>query len=543
MATRRRDRFHARRGILARGSKGRRILLWVLIGACTCAVLLIIAYYQLLAHLQSPAFCRTLSKHAGNALQAEYVSLRDALQIEGNRISLGEAIAENISIIDGVAAQGISMEIDRGALWNRHLAMRKLAIEEASIFITLGQTNSAPATAPLPNKTESKTTPMPEEQEAGDAPPEPVADSRESTGSSSGSFISNFTPNQFTLDYFECKDSDAHLLLNGREYSLRACTISALPQKKLGRNTWQINLENGRFHTPFVYLRDTSVKNATIIASPKEINLIESCLLLTPGELRVRGTYNNNTQRWSTVLRANKANVARILSEDWKKRLHGELYGELELTGKSNNLTRGAGYISLQKGMLEGLPILSQIQMGDTRPYRSLPLEKAECRLSFPYNDPRLNIRNAWLFDRIDIRAHHNLLFVQGHVIIGPDTSLGGTLRIGLPAGRFNTPAISILSKLFEQEDEQGIMWLRLNLSGTLDDPQEDLSIRIATIVRQALPQISGNAAQGVSNIINCLFNRPQKQEEQPKEAAQEQSQSPLDGAGNLLKNTLQNLF
>lgn len=506
-------------------------------------MLLVIAYYQLLAHLQSPAFCHTLSKHAGNALQAEHVSLREALQIDGNRISLGEAVAENFSVIDGVAAQGISMEIDRGALWDRHLSLRKLAIEEASVFITLGQANNTPAPAPLPNKAESATTTVSEEQAAEEHEPVPEAESGESTGNSGGSFISNFTPNQFSLDYFECKDSDAHLLLNGQEYSLRACTTSAAPQKKLGRNTWQINLENGRFHTPFAYLRDTSVKNATIIASPKEINLIESCLLLTPGELRVRGTYNNTTQRWSTALRANKANVARILSEDWKKRLHGELYGELELTGKSNGLTRGAGYISLQKGMLEGLPILSQIQIGDTRPYRSLPLEKAECRLSFPYNDPRLNIRNAWLFDRIDIRAHNNLLFVQGHVIIGSDKSLGGTLRIGLPAGRFNTPAIGLLSKIFEQEDEQGIMWLRLNLSGTLDDPQEDLSIRIATIVRQALPQIPGNAAQGFGNIINNLFNRPQKQEEQPQEAPPAPSQSPLDDAGNLLKNSLQNLF
>lgn len=517
--------------------------MWALIGAGALATLGVVAYYQLLAHLQSPAFCRTLSRHAGTALQAKHVSLRESLQIDGNRVALAEAEAEKIRTIDGVSARGVSLEIDRSALWDRHLALRKLAIEEAELYITLGQGRSAQPSMPLPNKVSSADTPPKQEPDTPEAEAPVPAPSGKSN--SLGRFISSLAPNKFSLDYFECKDSDVHLLLNGQEYSLRACTTSATPQKKLGRNTWQINLENGRFHTPFPFLRDTSVKNATIIASPKEISLTESSLLLTPGELRVRGTYDTNTKRWSTVLRANKANVERILSEDWKKRLHGELYGELELTGKGDGLTRGAGFLSLQKGILEGLPILSQLQIGDTRPYRSLPLEKAECRLSFPYNEPRHNIRHAWLFDQIDIRGHNGLLHVRGHVIIGSDKSLGGTLRIGIPAGRFNSPQISLISSLFEQEDEQGILWLRLNLSGTLDAPQEDLSIRIATLVQQAIPQLSGNAVQGLNTILNNLFSRASKQEEKPAETPQEpaQPQTPLNGAGNLIKNTLQHIF
>lgn len=501
-------------------------------------MLLIAAYYQLLAHLQSPAFCRSLSEHAQKALQAEQVTLRDTLQIDGSRITLGEASAVKSGAIEKATARGISMEIDRGALWDRCLSLRKLTIEEGELHLVFAEPNTNQAhkaTSPAGKNNKQAVQQSPQHKTAA-----PTTNDR-----SGGSFINNFVPNQFSLHFFECKDSDAHLQLGNSQYSLHACTASATPQKKLGSNSWQINLENGRFHTPFSFLRDTSVKNATLISSPKEVNLVESRLLLTPGELRVRGTYTAATKRWSAVLRANKANVARILNEDWKKRLHGELYGELELAGKGGELTRSAGYMSLQRGVLEGLPILSQIPIGDTYPYRSLPLEKAECRLSFPYNDPRHNLRNAWLMDQIDVRGGNGLLHVQGHIIVGSDKSLGGTLRIGLPAGRLAIPPIKTISKLFEPEDEHGLIWLKINLSGTLDDPQEDLSIRIATIMGQALPQLPGSAMQGVNNVINNIFSQHRQQEAKAPATPQEQekSSSPLDNAGNLFKNTLQSIF
>ncbi len=516
----------------------RRVLTWVLIGMSALIVLLIAAYYQLLAHLQSPDFCRSLSKHAQNALKAEQVSLRDTLQIDGNRITLGEASAVKSGAIEKASARGISMEINRGALWDRCLSLSKLTIEEGELHLAFVE--------PKANKTHKAPPPAGKHKKQADQQsPQHKTAAHPANDSSGGSFINNFVPNQFSLHFFECKDSDAHIQLGSSRYSLHACTASATPQKKLGSNSWQINLENGRFHTPFSFLRDTSIKNATLIASPREINLVESRLLLTPGELRVRGTYTTVTKRWSAVLRANKANVARILNEDWKKRLHGELYGELELAGRGGELTRSAGYMSLQKGVLEGLPILSQIPIGDTYPYRSLPLEKAECRLSFPYNDPHHNLRNAWLMDQIDVRGSNGLLQIQGHIIIGSDKSLGGTLRIGLPAGRLAIPQINTIGKLFEPEDEHGLLWLKINLSGTLDAPQEDLSIRIATIMGQTLPQLPGSAVQGLNNVINHIFSHPRRQEAKAPATpqGQEETSSPLDNAGNLFKNTLQSIF
>ncbi|MBQ4613966.1 MAG: hypothetical protein IJB31_03465 [Akkermansia sp.] len=537
MAARRRDRFHARRGIWAKGSKVRRILTWVSIIICAVVILLVVAYYQLLAHLQSPEFCRELSRHAKAALQAEDVTLRDALQIDGDRITLGEATATNTRIINALSARGISVEINRSALWNRTLSMRKLAVEESELHLAFGQAQARKKAKSAAQKQQNA---KPAERQAATKAPAPTPEPAREQMSG--------IPRQFSLDFFECKDSDVHIQLGESKYSLHGCTTTASPQTKLGHNTWQINVENGRLHTPFSCLQDTSIKNATLIASPREISLAESRMMLTPGELRVRGAYNIASKRWSGLLRANKANVARLLNPEWKKRLHGEVYGELELTGTQEGLSSGLGFISLQKGVLEGLPILSDLQFHNTFPYRSLPLEKAECRLSYPYNDPSHNILNAWIFDQINIRSANGLLIVRGHVIIGSDQSLGGTLSIGIPENRFNDIQLRALSGIFGQRDEQGYLWLNLNLSGTLDDPHEDLSVRLTTILGQALPQLAGDAAQGLHTILNNFFTQAEPQENGGSNSTSEKEEqttpaSTIEKAGNLINNTLQSLF
>ncbi len=530
MTARRRDRVRGKRGTLARGSRARRILIWLSVILGTLIVLCTVAYYRLLAHLQSEDFCKTLSKEAQAALQADDVTLRDHLQIDGNRVSLGELSVLNADILSQLTSRGISMEINRGALWNRCLSLRKLTVEEAALHITLPRTK-ATAAATAKNATKQA---LADGTKPAEAP--------QAEQSSSG-----WIPNSFDLAAFECKDVDTHLQIDDDTYALLGCNTSAAPHKKLGNNTWQINLENGRLHTSLKTLRDSSVKNATIIASPREISLTESRVLLTPGELRARGSYNVAAKRWSAVIRSNKANVARILNDTWAKRLHGELYGELELAGTKDSLKRGTGYLSLQKGILEGLPILSDLQFGNTRPYRAISLEKAECRLRYPYNDTGRNIRNAWVFDQIDIRSHNGLLLVRGHVIIGTDQSLGGTLHIGLPENRFNELQFKLITGLFSKKDEQGYIWFNLNLSGNLSDPQEDLSIRLATILGQTIPELSADAAQTIGNLFNNIFTKPA---DSPKNTPQQTeketpapAKSPIKETGNFLKNTLHSFF
>ena len=63
---------------------------------------------------------------------------------------------------------------------------------------------------------------------------------------------------------------------------------------------------------------------------------------------------------------------------------------------------------------------------------------------------------------------------------------LGGTLTIGLPeqiAETLPLPRELLANKLFTASgSEEGYIWVNMNLSGTIDAPQEDLSVRTQNV-------------------------------------------------------------
>ncbi len=456
MARRKRDTFRQKKGLFSRGGIGRRILVWLLLLTGGLLVLAILGYYQLVACLQGESFRETCSESLKNKVQAEELQLGGTLTLSGNRLSLPGASLHRRDFWHRVSARRISTEFDRAGLLDRKLNLSKLSMEEVHVTLDADRLGE-----PLP--------PILPEQ---------------------GGFWSRFTPRTVNLRTFECRDADITLRRKSESYHLSGCSISSAPKDRLGRHVWQINLENGRLHTPLSYLRDCGVRTATLLADPKELNLTECRLMLTPGELRIRGYYEWGTRRWRTTLRANKANVARLLSEDWKKRLTGELFGELELVGSGRRLQRGAGILALQQGELEGLPFLSNLPFNGGKPYRCLKLEKAECRMSYPYNEPEHNIREAWLIDNIDIRSENGTLLVRGHVIIAPDGSLRGVLNVGLPENIISLQPLyqsDLMKNLFTREGERGYLWLHVNISGTVDEPREDLSVRLSTLLSSSL--------------------------------------------------------
>lgn len=438
-----------------------------------------IGSYQLLNWLQGEGFRDRLSEILTNRAQADEVNIAEPLRIDDGKVSLAAIELRRCDMLQHAGATRIVADIDCNRLFSRELLINKLTMEEA----TLRLNSSADGTLP----------PVREEED---------------------SILSKLAPRTFRLQAFECTDADVELQLNDKPYSLTGCRVSAEPISKKRNDEWQITLENGRVHTPLSYLTNSSIKSATLLSNPRNLVLSECRFMLTPGELKAKGNYNRNSKQWHLVLRANKANVERLLNNDWKKHLSGALYGNLKINGKAKDILKAAGNISLQQAVLEGLPILSDLTIDNTRPYRTISLEKAECRVSYPYSRPGHNISDAWLFDNIDVRSTEGTLLVKGHIIICPDGALHGTLTIGLPESTVNqltALAPHIADQIFNATGTPGYRWLNINLSGTVDAPQEDLSARLSTILAAGFPQaateVAGSAARTVGQMLNSLLS------------------------------------
>ncbi len=471
-------------------------------------VLGFLGYAQLLSFLQGEGFRASLEKELANKAQASRVELAGNLSIDANRLSLKGLSLQRADLLQELSCRSIHAELKRAALLDKQLHLTRLMVEEGSLSLHADRKG-----AELP-----------------------------AIRKSAAGFLSRLAPKSARLDHVDIKDFNTTLTLGGRTFRLADSALSASPTTHRGKG-WEVRLSNGRVHTPLPILGDSSLKSATLTLGGKTATLSDARFMLSPGELIVNAAREQASGNWSADVRANSVDIARLIGEDWKKRLSGMLYGRIHAEGNSEGLRQAEGRLSLQQGVLEALPFLSDIPVGESYPYRSLKLDKASARLSYPHADAARNIRNAWLLDDIELRAQGGWLCVRGHALVDADGSLGGALLIGLPenvATPFAPPGSPLRNSIFNAEGEKGYLWLRLNLSGSLSNPQEDLSVRLRTLLNSALP----DAANTLRNLlIPRKAASPAEGDRSPAAAPARMLEEAGDTAGDIISTGLRSIF
>ncbi len=482
MARRRKDSFMSgrRHGGSVASSFLRKVLLWGLAALAVLVLAGFLGYAQLLSWLQSESFRDSLEGVLSNKAQATSAKIDGTLSLSANRVSLKGLSLQRPALPQGLEARNLHAEVVRSALLDRELHLTRLMVEEGALTLNLDHKKAAPA-------------PTSTRKSGSTGKGKGKSSAKKEEGKASSSFAAGFAPTHVRLDKLDCKDFHASLRLSDKEYTLADCALSATPlARNKGKQAWDVRLSNGRLHTPLPIIGDCSLKTATLTLDDQHLTLSDTRLMLSPGELIVKAAREQSNGKWSAHIRANSVDIARLIGEDWKKRLTGSIIGRMQVEGNASGLQQAEGELSLQQAVLEGLPFLSNLPVGNSYPYRSLRLEKATAHLSYPHADTARNIHRAWLLDNIDLRAQGGWLLVRGHALVDDDGALAGTLLIGLPENiaTLHAPVDSSLFRnLFNAEGESGFLWLRLNLSGTLSDPQEDLSVRLSTLISSALPE------------------------------------------------------
>ena len=492
MARRKRGTFLNKQAPPSLRQRTRRILIWAGAALGGLLILALAGYVYLLSWLQGDAFREQLAARLRQLTGAAEVSIPENLSIEGRRMSLPACTLRGGSSV-GLQELSISklhLELDRLALLRRLLHLHHFSVEELQLTYSLpgqqadtGAATTATASASL---------------------------------SSGGIFLRDFHARSFESHY-----TDTTIIAGDKKFSLNGYQLVALPRPELGKTAWAIGIENGRIRTPLAWLRESGVKSATLLYSGSDVQLTDCKIELAPGHLSARGVYQPGSGLWKARADVHRANVARLLNDDWRRRLLGELRGYLDMSGEAARGTwEATGELCLDNAVLEGLPFLSDLQLNGTRPYRTIRLEKATCRLSYPYSEPEHGLQNAWLWDNIDLRAEGGSLLLRGRVITGVDGKLAGALSVGVPAKLIAELGLSkspLVQKLFNAPTEQpGYVWLRINLSGTVAAPQEDLTVRLTTVLPEALPALAEKAMGSLGSVISSLLPTPATGKKQP---------------------------
>ncbi len=465
---------------------GSRFIKFLLLTLILLIAAIIVAYMVLTNYVEGDKFRNQSQEQLNEISPYVQVDIDKNLQIRGSSLALPELAFQSKDAQQKLSLHSLELDLNRFALINRLFHVEEATLDKLDLTLDLDTLNPAALKIKL-----------------------------------AGEQSSRFLPNKWQIDQFTINEASTRLILDGEVYSYSDYKLGVRPLSK-DQKSWEMMLEGGVIKTPLFWLEKARIDAGKILIKPDSIRLEETTLALSPGELSLRGLYKMRSGDWLIRLRAKKAPIAHLLDNDWKKRITGQLDSAIELRGKEGKMNFFSASINVLQARAEALPFLSELSIANSYPYRSLGFDQASATLRFPYSSAELGISRAWLIEDIVLMAKDKLM-VKGFILIKSNRGLSGTLDVGIPKsihGKIPLFQILISQQIFSAQDKNGYCWTKVNLSGTLDQPREDLSARLKSILSKKLSQTSSGLIELFNSSAGSLLpSRGKASEPTPKDS------------------------
>lgn len=176
-----------------------------------------------------------------------------------------------------------------------------------------------------------------------------------------------------------------------------------------------------------------------------------------------------------------RANFDRVairpwLPSKWQRSLTGSASGELYWTGKNPKLesSSGEGSLRVRNGRIDHVPLLERLaELARKKSFEHLDLN--DCSLRFAWRYPEIDISDIIIEEQGKFR-------IDGEISI-KDHLLRGTLNLGLT--REYLDWLPNPEEVFPRRSG-GYLWTNVHLSGTIDEPVQDLSPRIIELFKES---------------------------------------------------------
>ena len=171
-----------------------------------------------------------------------------------------------------------------------------------------------------------------------------------------------------------------------------------------------------------------------------------------------------------------KVPVSDWLPATWQEHVSGAASGKLRWTGKSPKAENSSvqGTFQLRSGRVANLPLLENLVVVTKR--KSIErLELRDCSCDIDWNYSTTEIKHIAIEDVGKLR-------VEGSIAVH-EKSLSGVIRLGV--AREYLEWLPHAEEVFTRE-AGGYLWTTVHLSGTIDNPQQDLSPRVVEVLKES---------------------------------------------------------
>jgi hypothetical protein len=397
-------------------------------------VAIALTYFGLRTYLHSDAFRKFLSVEASQAAKVtgEFARFRwDGLAVETDSFE-----ASGTGSLTGVHAAGLRTEIGLGAVRRGVWEIRDSSVRRLDLSVDARESLAPPVTPSVSKERIAKSRPP------------------------------AWIPNRAEVKQMDIRELNLSAIL---DQGLATFTGTQVHAEMAGaKDAYRAELNGGSLRLPFPALPEIRLDRAQVRYQNQQIFLTKANVLAWENaRIEATGEWDMQTQQFFVDGTISGVKSEEALPIDWSKRLTGTLNSSFSLNNRGGS-PQASGQLQLQNGVLTALPILDVLAAyADTRRFRILPLHDARC---------------DWKWQKGEITLSHLVLYAEGLVrveggMILRGQEIDGIFRLGLAPGTLATIPGAETDVFLP--GERGLLWATIRITGTLDDPKEDLTDRL----------------------------------------------------------------
>lgn len=428
-----------------------------------CVVCSIGTYWMLKNYLHSDGFRRLLSTNASKALdmEGEFSPFHwDGLVVDTNSFA-----AKGNGLVASLHADHLHTEVNlagvRRGVWELH----GTNINRLEIFL------------------DARTNPV-----NRNAPPI-IAENPPVKPSSSG-----WLPSEVEINDLDLREVVVNASLDEGDVFANGMRVHI--ERTNDKNDYRSDIDGGRIRLPWPWLPELNINRVRLRYHNGGIFVTDAATTaFKQGRIDGSGEWNPKQQQYSFEGNARGIKCDELLREDWAKRLTGDMSSSFVIESRSTGpLFKGS--LTLKNGILTALPMLDALAAyADTRRFRMLVLNTAHS--DWRWQQGEITFSNLVL-------SSESLIRLEGQLVIR-NRVLDGAFRLGLAPGTL--AAIPGAETDVFLPGEGGLLWTPLRITGTIDDPKEDLSGRLMAAAENRMFDVIPETGEKVLKFTRSILD------------------------------------
>ena len=291
----------------------------------------------------------------------------------------------------------------------------------------------------------------------------------------SSGFFKALLPGAVEVDEVSILDSNLVAVRNdGERISLSGVETRLRPVA--GSGAWSVSGKGGDLEIPGV--PELEVKSFALRVAGSEMFITDAAFgLLNGARLSGSGEMEfGGKDRVDLRLKIADLDVDEVVGPQWRDRISGIARGDAKVERLENTLLKKVGTVEVVKGVLEEMEVLDMVaDYAKAEQFRRLVLHEATA--DFEQVGDRLKVTNLVL-------QSDGLTRLTGELVV-ENGVIDGKLKVGVTPGTLKWIPGAEQQVFVELKD--GFLWTDVMVAGPVENPSEDLSMRLKSAAVKAV--------------------------------------------------------